>query len=78
MTAANPEKKKMVYKKIVHWYAIYNFSQIMSLPSIHNAHHCYSQELHEGGRVKKSKKVGRSSFRSSMRSQFTRNQIVLR
>ena len=56
VTAANPEKKKMVYKKIVHRCAIYNFSQIMSLPFIHNAHHCYSQELHEGGRVKKSKK----------------------
>ena len=48
MTAANPEKKKMVYKKIVHRCAIYNFSQIMSLPFIHNAHHCYSQVLQLG------------------------------
>ena len=46
----------MVYKKIVHRYAIYNFSQIISLPFVHTAHHCYSQELHEGGTVKKSKK----------------------
>ena len=56
MTAVNPEKKKMVYKTMVHRYAIYNFSQIMSLRFIHNTHHCYSQELHEGRRVKKSKK----------------------
>ena len=46
----------MVYKIMVHRYAIYNFSQILSLPFINNAHHCYGQELHEGGRVKKSKK----------------------
>ena len=51
-----PRRRKLFWKRIVHRYAIYNFSQIMSLPIIHNAHHCYSQELHEGGRVKKSKK----------------------